>query len=131
MRLFFFEIRFWRRRWLVCARTQRETVEWLAQICSPRTSKAQNRQNFKLETKGEVVKQDTADYFSLFVQAQDDLKQVKNFINLYFLLNPQAPVAQKVADEVIFRRFQGVGVALNSVRQNFHSDIKMNRRSYK
>ena len=24
--------------------------------------------------------------------------------------NPQAPVAQKVADEVIFRRFQGEGV---------------------
>ena len=26
------------------------------------------------------------------------------------LLNPQAPAAQKIADEVIFRRFQGEGV---------------------
>ena len=25
-------------------------------------------------------------------------------------LNPQAPVAQKVADEVVFRRFRGEGV---------------------
>ena len=25
-------------------------------------------------------------------------------------LNPQAPVAQKIADEVVFRRFQGEGV---------------------
>ena len=42
--VYIFEIRFWRRRWLVCARTQRETLEWLAQICSSRASKAQNRQ---------------------------------------------------------------------------------------
>ena len=27
-----------------------------------------------------------------------------------FLVNPQAPVAQKIADEVVFRRFQGEGV---------------------
>ena len=26
------------------------------------------------------------------------------------LINPQAPVAQKIADEVIFQRFQGEGV---------------------
>ena len=26
------------------------------------------------------------------------------------LVNPQAPVAQKVANEVVFRRFQGEGV---------------------
>ena len=44
--VYFFEIRFLRRRWLVCARTQRETVEWLAQICSSRTSKARNQQKF-------------------------------------------------------------------------------------
>ena len=25
-------------------------------------------------------------------------------------INPQAPVAQKIADEVVFRRFQGEGV---------------------
>ena len=25
-------------------------------------------------------------------------------------VNPQAPVAQKIADEVVFRRFQGEGV---------------------
>ena len=27
-----------------------------------------------------------------------------------YTLNPQAPVAQKIADEVVFRRFQGEGV---------------------
>ena len=26
------------------------------------------------------------------------------------LVNPQAPVAQKAADQVVFRRFQGEGV---------------------
>ena len=38
-------------------------------------------------------------------------KKVKGiFLNtgcLYLLFNPQAPVAQKVADEVVFRRFRG------------------------
>ena len=28
----------------------------------------------------------------------------------YICFNPQAPLAQKIADEVIFRRFQGEGV---------------------
>ena len=31
-------------------------------------------------------------------------------IGLGIKLNPQAPVAQKVADEVVFRRFHGKGV---------------------
>ena len=31
-------------------------------------------------------------------------------ISLFRAVNPQAPVAQKVADEVVFRRFQGEGV---------------------
>ena len=26
------------------------------------------------------------------------------------MVNPQAPIAQKTADEVVFRRFQGEGV---------------------
>ena len=26
------------------------------------------------------------------------------------IINPQAPIAQKIADEVVFRRFQGEGV---------------------
>ena len=30
--------------------------------------------------------------------------------NDFWFLNPQAPVAQKVADEVVFRRFRGEGV---------------------
>ena len=30
--------------------------------------------------------------------------------NFHMLFNPQAPVAQKIADEVVFRRFQGEGV---------------------
>ena len=29
---------------------------------------------------------------------------------IYLILNPQAPVEQKTADEVVFRRFQGEGV---------------------
>ena len=28
----------------------------------------------------------------------------------FFKINPKAPVAQKIADEVVFRRFQGEGV---------------------
>ena len=32
------------------------------------------------------------------------------FLVIYANLNPQAPVAQKIADEVVFRRFQGEGV---------------------
>ena len=31
-------------------------------------------------------------------------------LNFRYDINPQAPVAQKSADEVIFRRFQGEGV---------------------
>ena len=31
-----------------------------------------------------------------------------------YFANPQAPVAQKIADEVIFRRFQGEGVFFKS-----------------
>ena len=30
--------------------------------------------------------------------------------SVYHQINPQAPVAQKVADEVVFRRFRGEGV---------------------
>ena len=33
------------------------------------------------------------------------LRKIKDFS-----LNPQAPVSQKIADEVVFRRFQGEGV---------------------
>ena len=29
---------------------------------------------------------------------------------IFSYFNPQAPVAQKIADEVVFRRFQGEGV---------------------
>ena len=31
-------------------------------------------------------------------------------LNLMKFVNPQAPVAQKIANEVVFRRFQGEGV---------------------
>ena len=37
------------------------------------------------------------------------LRNDKKFKN--YSVNPQAPVAQKIADEVVFRRFQGEGVA--------------------
>ena len=50
-----------------------------------------------------------------------DIKLIvtKNRVNIFNLaacqrrnteLNPQAPVAQKIADEVVFRHFQGEGV---------------------
>ena len=40
-----------------------------------------------------------------------NLIRLKNSSFLFVLeFNPQAPVAQKVADEVVFRRFQGEGV---------------------
>ena len=31
-------------------------------------------------------------------------------------INPQAPVAQKIADEVVFRHFQGEGVEFFQIR---------------
>ena len=34
----------------------------------------------------------------------------EQFINFKCILNPRAPVAQKIADEMVFRRFQGEGV---------------------
>ena len=33
-----------------------------------------------------------------------------NILTRYYHVNPQAPVAQKVADELVFRCFQGEGV---------------------
>ena len=39
-----------------------------------------------------------------------DLTSRKNFSKELKIINPQAPVAQKIADEVVFRRFQGEGV---------------------
>ena len=38
------------------------------------------------------------------------LKLMPNAYCSYFSINPQAPVAQKIADEVVFRHFQGEGV---------------------
>ena len=38
------------------------------------------------------------------------VKLVENKCDLMKILNPQAPFAQKIADEVVFRRFQGEGV---------------------
>ena len=35
---------------------------------------------------------------------------LRNNVRVGFKVNPQAPVAQKVADEVVFRRFGGEGV---------------------
>ena len=29
---------------------------------------------------------------------------------IFMLINPHTPVAQKIADEVVFRRFQGEGL---------------------
>ena len=38
------------------------------------------------------------------------LENICDFLIMYGELNPHTPVAQKVADEVVFRRFQGEGV---------------------
>ena len=38
--------------------------------------------------------------------AQENIQK----FSLLFILNPQAPVARKIADEVVFRCFQGEGV---------------------
>ena len=53
-------------------------------------------------------------YFSVISQLHFDDK-FENFIDLKFFLeltsvNPHTPVAQKVADEVVFRHFLGEGV---------------------
>ena len=39
-----------------------------------------------------------------------DVKHSLFFVQKYKQINPQVPVAQKVADEVVFRRFRGEGV---------------------
>ena len=39
-----------------------------------------------------------------------DLTYLSQYLWIYSSINPQAPAAQKVADEVVFRRFQGEGV---------------------
>ena len=38
------------------------------------------------------------------------LGQILNSDSVRVYINPQAPVAQKIADEVVFQRFQGEGV---------------------
>ena len=46
-----------------------------------------------------------------FVRKNGLLAKSQSFeLSAIFLFNPQAPVAQKIADEVVFRRFQGEGV---------------------
>ena len=49
--------------------------------------------------------------------SQDIWENHTSVLNIHFAkfygtcaLNPQAPVAQKISDEVVFRRFQGEGV---------------------
>ena len=42
-----------------------------------------------------------------FIYAKCFLEVLKNIPWVFRSLNPQAPVVQKVADEVVFRRFQG------------------------
>ena len=39
----------------------------------------------------------------------ENVSEIK-FAQIFILLNPQAPIAQKIADEVVFRRFQGEGL---------------------
>ena len=41
-----------------------------------------------------------------------------------FAVNPQAPVAQKVADELVFRRFQGEGVAFFLIGPHWPPPLK-------
>ena len=49
-----------------------------------------------------------ADFQSGFLNLR--ISRYRNFSRNQFFLNLQAPIAQKIADEVIFRRFQGEGV---------------------
>ena len=46
------------------------------------------------------------------LRLNEERKNIEQQIELLGKFNPQAPVAQKVADEVVFRRFQGEGVEL-------------------
>ena len=41
----------------------------------------------------------------------EDIKPIELEIKNPNIFNPQAPAAQKTADEVVFRRFQSEGVA--------------------
>ena len=50
-------------------------------------------------------------YFLVLFAFANGLNQVNiNICRIFLHINPQAPVAQKVADEVVFRRFRGEGV---------------------
>ena len=50
--------------------------------------------------------------FNLFLAKKLSRHRLELFINQFYeeSLSPHSPVAQKVADEVVFRRFQGEGV---------------------
>ena len=43
---------------------------------------------------------------------------MKDITACFAIFNPQMPVAQKIADEVVFRRFQGGGVEFFKIRPN-------------
>ena len=46
-----------------------------------------------------------------FDPVKDWIKRIKKYLFCFnYKINPHTPVAQKVADEVVFRRFQGEGV---------------------
>ena len=44
-----------------------------------------------------------------------------------FNVNPQAPVVQKIADEVVFRRFQGEGVEFFDAHLSENTDLGPSR----
>ena len=47
------------------------------------------------------------------------LSLAKQFLKLQYIdIDPHTPIAQKVADEVVFRRFQGVEFFLNRTSLN-------------
>ena len=47
---------------------------------------------------------------ALALNLQESSRNFFREIKIYLLFNPQAPVAPKIADELVFRRFQGEGV---------------------
>ena len=47
-----------------------------------------------------------------FIECRMGEEQLGTRFGIKAIFNPQAPVEQKIADEVVFRRFQGEGVEL-------------------
>ena len=65
-----------------------------------------NELELELECEGKKLKT----LSEKFNKSKNEILQLNKGKFESFFLNPQAPVAQKIADEVVFRRFKGEGV---------------------